>query len=354
MRTWMLVGMLAVGCRDKLWVSIHPEDTGPSSPNSAYPDTASSRDTNEPSDTGSVSPQDTDTGEESEPEPVDNDGDGFTGLGGDCDDEDRSTHPGAYDVCGDLVDNDCDGTTDLPNCGWYPDCYARCAMDLGPASYWRLSEDYGDTVAQDVKGVAPGTYLDISPSMFGAPGALATDPNTAIDFSDLDGRIEFGDVYDMGFGDWTYGLWFKTSSTGMIMGKSNAMDTDGRWGLGLHFSMDGVATHYLDSGLTLGTMTSGTTNVADGVWHSMFFTLDRDGVGELYVDGVIEATLVSSLIPATSLDTEEVLMLGMMTRSLGGAGEDHYHRFDGVIDEVTVWPKVLSLGAIVALDSLAR
>jgi hypothetical protein len=352
MTMWMWVGMLAVGCRAKVDAHIQGQDSGPSVSDSASLDTATSRDTDEPGDTGSVRPPGSDTG--SEPVPVDNDGDGFTALGGDCNDDDHAIHPGAYDVCGDRVDNDCDGAIDLPNCGWYPDCYARCAMDLGPASYWRLSEDHGDPVAHDVKGVAPGVYRDISPSMYGVPGALATDPNTAIDFSDLDGRVEFGDVYDLGFGDWTYGLWFKTSSTGMILGKSNATDTDGRWGLGLHVSMGGVATHYLDSGLTPGTMTSGTTNVADGAWHSMFFTLDRDGVGELYVDGVIEATLVSSLIPAASLDTDEALILGMMTRNIGAEEASEYHRFDGVIDEVTVWPSVLSLGAIVTLDGLAR
>jgi hypothetical protein len=352
MRVWLCIGMLIVGCRTKVWETVHPRDSGPPGSAPSPEDTGTHPDTGESTDSGTEESGDPDTGTEAVP--VDNDGDGFTDMGGDCDDNNHSIHPGAYDVCGDLVDNDCDGTFDYPNCGWYPDCYARCAMDLGPASYWRLSEDYGDWVAEDVKGVASGAYRDISPWMYGVPGALATDPNTAIDFSDLDGRIEFGDVYDLGFEDWTYGLWMKTSSTGMILAKSNGMDTDGRWGLGLHPSMGGVATHYLDSGIETATMTGGTTNLADGEWHSIFFTLDRDGVGELYVDGVVEATLVESLVPAVFLDTDEVLILGMMTWSVGAEGEAAYHRFDGVIDEVTVWPKVLSLGAITTLDSLAR
>ncbi len=44
---------------------------------------------------------------------VDNDGDGFTELEGDCEDEDPGRYPGAEEVC-DGVDNDCNGRVDDP------------------------------------------------------------------------------------------------------------------------------------------------------------------------------------------------------------------------------------------------
>ncbi len=44
---------------------------------------------------------------------VDNDGDGYTENGGDCNDFDASIHPDATEVCGDGIDQDCDGL-DLP------------------------------------------------------------------------------------------------------------------------------------------------------------------------------------------------------------------------------------------------
>lgn len=44
--------------------------------------------------------------------PPDTDGDGYA-AGADCDDGDASRHPGAFEICGDGVDQDCDGG-DLP------------------------------------------------------------------------------------------------------------------------------------------------------------------------------------------------------------------------------------------------
>ncbi len=46
------------------------------------------------------------------PTTPDQDGDGFTVAQGDCNDCDPATNPGAYDVPGDKIDEDCDGTPD--------------------------------------------------------------------------------------------------------------------------------------------------------------------------------------------------------------------------------------------------
>ncbi len=40
---------------------------------------------------------------------VDDDGDGYTELDGDCDDGNASINPGATEICGDTIDQDCDG-----------------------------------------------------------------------------------------------------------------------------------------------------------------------------------------------------------------------------------------------------
>jgi putative metal-binding protein len=43
---------------------------------------------------------------------VDHDGDGFSMAQGDCDDTNPNVHPGAPEICGDGLDNDCDGVAD--------------------------------------------------------------------------------------------------------------------------------------------------------------------------------------------------------------------------------------------------
>ncbi len=43
---------------------------------------------------------------------ADSDGDGYTTAQGDCDDTDSAVNPGADEVCGDSIDNNCDGTVD--------------------------------------------------------------------------------------------------------------------------------------------------------------------------------------------------------------------------------------------------
>lgn len=51
---------------------------------------------------------------------IDNDADGVTTCDGDCDDNDPEVFPGALEICGDGLDNDCDGTVDNSSL-WFED-----------------------------------------------------------------------------------------------------------------------------------------------------------------------------------------------------------------------------------------
>ncbi|MCO4745735.1 MAG: putative metal-binding motif-containing protein, partial [Proteobacteria bacterium] len=63
--------------------------------------------------------------ENGDPAEYDVDGDGFTSCGGDCDDFDEDSYPGAQDVC-DGADNDCDNTTDEGSTCWDDDGDGYC------------------------------------------------------------------------------------------------------------------------------------------------------------------------------------------------------------------------------------
>ncbi len=82
--------------------------------------------------------------------PSDLDGDGFTVVDGDCDDDDAAVHPDADEVCDD-IDNDCDDTVDEDD-----------AVD---ASTWYRDLDgdaYGDADHSQVQCDAPELYIPIS------------------------------------------------------------------------------------------------------------------------------------------------------------------------------------------------
>jgi hypothetical protein len=92
-----------------------------------------------------------DTGTEP-PCKIDCDGDGWTTEDGDCDDDESTAYPGADEICGDWVDNDCDGTHD--NQEWDPkatDAYTLSVHVSSSCEYdhsfsWSSSCDHSEAV----------------------------------------------------------------------------------------------------------------------------------------------------------------------------------------------------------------
>jgi hypothetical protein len=95
----------------------HGSETGTTSAHDAGASTFTSRGSTAPSSSSSASSRSTETTGTGGGCPyatgtVDHDGDGWSPADGDCDDCNRYVNPGAYDIPGDGVDQDCDGTAD--------------------------------------------------------------------------------------------------------------------------------------------------------------------------------------------------------------------------------------------------
>lgn len=88
---------------------------------------------------------------------IDNDGDGYTENQGDCSDLDAETYPGATEICGDGIDQDCNGTDllcldDIDNDGdGYTENQGDC-NDTNPAISPGSTEICGDGIDQDCTG----------------------------------------------------------------------------------------------------------------------------------------------------------------------------------------------------------
>jgi len=164
----------------------------------------------------------------------DADGDGFGGSdsaveaceqpagaledGSDCDDEDPGIHPGVEDVCGDWVDNDCDGTVS-EGCPFEGDEPATAADVVLEGVSWQTGTDIdgaGDVNADGyddlIIGARNSSYLVYGPiprgttSMAGAQALLY-----GIGFSDVAGA---GDLNLDGYDDLLFGYTVQDSNTG--------------------------------------------------------------------------------------------------------------------------------------------
>ena len=121
----------------------------------------------------------------------------YVSAGGDCDDDDATRSPGAPELCGDAIDNDCDGDTDEDDASdapvWYLDAdgdgqggttsMTACTQPAGTSD---LTGDCDDTRA-DVATTAPEVCDGLDNDCDGDVDGGATDATTFYADDDADG-----------------------------------------------------------------------------------------------------------------------------------------------------------------------
>ena len=91
---------------------------------------------------------------------------GFVDVAGDCDDTSKAVHPGATEVCGDKIDDDCDGLA--TGCGWSGTLAPADADVVVPAPYEGVGLGSDSTRAGDTNGDG---HADLAVASYTSDGA---------------------------------------------------------------------------------------------------------------------------------------------------------------------------------------
>jgi len=253
--------------------------------------------------------------------------------------------PGTYTAHSEQTD--AAGNTGVSNANTFtivegppPPAYLAAVASDGPRSHWRLGEASGTTAA-DATGANAGSYLN--GVTLGAPGAIAGDVDTAARFDGTNDQVTMGDPatgsLDFGPDDFTVEAWVKTTLNGerAIVSK-RASSSPPYWQLTVTDDSGhvGEIRANFNSGLVDRQVYGPARRVDDGAWHHVVAAFDRDAGITIYVDGL--SRFNAGVITADVSNTGPFLV----GKSAG------YGYFSGDIDEVAVYPSLLSAARVQA------
>ncbi len=182
----------------------------------------------------------------------------------------------------------------------------------------------------------------------GGPTQVIGKIDKALKFDGVNDYVDFGDVLDMERTDHrTFAFWVKMPSGAgsrfIIAKQNNNNPADSNNGIGYNIvtSSSGSLIFSLinnQAGVSNWLGVTGTTNIQDNNWHYVAVTYDgsssASGV-KIYIDGVSDTlTINSNTLTATTLSAEPL--------RIGCRAGCSFSRFNGAIDEVYIYNKVLT------------
>ncbi|MFC8450244.1 LamG-like jellyroll fold domain-containing protein [Kitasatospora sp. NPDC057223] len=235
--------------------------------------------------------------------------------------------------------------------------YRGQVMGSRPSGYWRMSESAGVQAANQVYTPRPtpnnGTYSGVTLGgagpMSGSTGAASFDGSTS--------WAELPASYAPQAGPGALGLWFRTSSAGVLLGYQSfpiggsPNGTTDRWNPALYIGSDGRLRAQLWMGDAAQTMVTAAP-VNDDKWHFAVLSADSTSSQRLYLDGAMAAGPLAGTISPNG--TGHVFVgAGAVFGGWPSPTSDSTGHFKGQIADVAAFPHGLDSTRIATLYQLA-
>jgi hypothetical protein len=218
---------------------------------------------------------------------------------------------------------------------------------LLPIAHWKLDDGTG-TTAIDSEGGHHGTLTNGGPVWVAGQLGDALDFDGVDDYVDLTSDAELTDVFDGGATvmAWIYPRSWGESVNGRILDKSSQVSGD-RDGWMIAVKGDSPSFQFAQGFTgTRGYWRTQTGSVALNEWVHVAVVYDASSVAndaEIYLNGVKQSSLVE-ITPTGSIATDAGIALRM-----GNWAQDTSRTFDGIIDDVRIYDRMLSAAEIADL-----
>lgn len=225
-------------------------------------------------------------------------------------------------------------------------------LESGLLAHYRADEASGTTTADEL---GTNDLTLINGATFDASGGRL---DGALSFDGVDDKAEAGDVFDPGTGDYTASLWFKRPQGGalqsdqVLISKGNRYSTREGWSVNFSDSTQEIRFRVNSSDDSSERASIEVDVPQDDEWHHLVLTIDHatnklvgylDGDSSVWRSGG-GGPSSSSLSSITDIDTDDPFTIGAVRD-----GANTYYEFEGLVDEVRLYDRVLTEVEIAAL-----
>ncbi|MEM9015461.1 MAG: LamG-like jellyroll fold domain-containing protein [Verrucomicrobiota bacterium] len=218
-------------------------------------------------------------------------------------------------------------------------------VDAGLTGHYRLDESAGFVAADSSPGGNDGALTNFS----GTPWIAGTVGEGALQFDGIDDWVNLvnGSHLETAFNHRTVALWARAD----LLSGIQVLYEEGGGSNGYVLRLNGTTLEArAKAGATIFDLSA--PFPADGGWHHLAATYDRDGDFTLYLDGIVVETVSTGGVRIPAHGDNPGLGARNNADPFGGTTVDHF--FAGALDDVRIYELTLDTTQITRLRSLAE